>query len=465
MNIIRKVYPQPAAFCIYSGAMTLRGVSILVAGAGLAGLAAARDLAALDADVTVIDARDRVGGRVWTLHDGFADRQHAEAGGDLIDEAQHEIRALAEELGLTLTKILRGSFSYVRPDARGRPQIIRRGGARGWDRLAAVLEPLTRRYRMAEQRWDSPIAADIARRSVASWLDEIRADEELRDTAIGLRGFFLADPEELSLIALVDQFAASEAPAPGAMYRVDGGNDRLATALAVPLGDRVHLNTELVAVSHRGRSVRASIRNGRTQSAITCDYLLMTLPASVVRRIPITPGLPPLQHDAMARLKYGRATKTLLQFSRRFWRVPGRARAFGSPLAFGAVWEGNEEQRGRSGILALLAGGGASDATQAIVAKDGMASLAAELDWLGSNRGEIVASRQAVWESDPWSRGGYAYFDPGFDPALRAWLARPAGRLFFAGEHTSVRWQGYMNGAIESGRRAAMEIQSVAGRR
>ena len=74
---------------------TLKGVSVLVAGAGLAGLAAARDLIALGATVTVVDARDRVGGRVWTFRDGFAEGQHAEAGGDIIDEEQHEIRELA----------------------------------------------------------------------------------------------------------------------------------------------------------------------------------------------------------------------------------------------------------------------------------------------------------------------------------------------------------------------------------
>ena len=72
-----------------------------------------------------------------------------------------------------------------------------------------------------------------------------------------------------------------------------------------------------------------------------------------------------------------------------------------------------------------------------------------------------MASRQIVWEQDPFARGGYAYFDPAFDPALRAWLARPSGRLFFAGEHTSIKWQGYMNGAVESGRRAAAEVAAV----
>ena len=439
----------------------LSGVSVLVAGAGLAGLSAAYDLLGMGATVTVADARERVGGRVWTIRDGFVEGQHAEAGGDMIDEEQGEIRELAQQLGLTFTRILRGGFGYVRPDAAGKPKILARSAARGWDRMAEAVAPVAKAYTLAERRWDSPITAALARRSVASWLDEIKADAELRATATGLRGFFLADPDELSLIALVDQFSGSDAPAPGTMYRIDGGNDRLPAALAAALGDRLHLNTEVVALSHRGSTVRVSVKNGRALSQINCDYAVLAVPATLLRRMPITPALPAQQHDAISRLKYGRATKTLLQFSSRFWRGVGRPRAFGSPLPFGAVWDGSEEQRGRAGILSLLAGGSASDATQAIVAKHGVRGLTDALDWLGARDAEVVASRQIVWEQDPLARGGYAYFDAGFDPALRAWLARPAGRLFFAGEHTSIKWQGYMNGAVESGRRAAAEVAAT----
>jgi len=442
-------------------ATTLAGASVVVAGAGLAGLSAAHDLVAMGAEVTVLDARDRVGGRVWTIRDGFAERQHAEAGGDMIDEEQHEIRDLAGELGLKLTRILRGGFAYVRTDPSGKPKIAQQDASRGWARLARQLDGLARPYRLAEQRWDSPIATRLARQSVGSWLDSVRADAELRATARGLRGFFLADPDELSLIALVDQFAADDAPALRPMYRIDGGNDRLAAALAARLGDRLHASTEVVAVSHRGKTVRVSVKNGRAMSQIGCDYAVLAVPASTLRRIPFMPSLPVQQHDAVANLKYGRATKTLLQFSRRFWRTPGRPRAFGSPLPFGAVWDGNEEQRGAPGILSLLAGGGASDATQSIVAKEGPQGLSRALEWLGAGGTELSAWRQIVWEHDLFARGGYAYFDPTYDPSLRAWLARPCGRLFFAGEHTSIKWQGYMNGAVESGRRAAAEIAAV----
>jgi len=439
----------------------LAGVSVLVAGAGLAGLAAAHDLLAMGAQVIVVDARDRVGGRVWTIRDAFVEGQHGEAGGDLIDEEQREIRALAAEYSITLARILRSGFAYVREDRSGRPRIVTRNVASGWSRLAEALERVIRPYRLAEQRWDTPITAAVARRSVAAWLDEMNADPDLRATATGLRGFFLADPDELSLIALVDQFGADQSSVPGTMYRMDGGNDRLASAIATRLGDRVRLRTEVVAISQRGPVVRTTVKNGRAQSQVSSDYIVITLPATIVRRIPITPSLPARQHDAYARLKYGRGTKSLIQFSNRFWRAPGRPRAFGSALPFGAVWEANEEQHGRPGILSLLAGGGASDATRAIVAKGGPPALVQMLDWLGPKHAEILAARHVSWEDDPHARGGYAFFDPSFDPELRGWLARPAGRLFFAGEHTSIRWQGYMNGAVESGRRAAAEVAAT----
>ena len=83
------------------------------------------------------------------------------------------------------------------------------------------------------------------------------------------------------------------------------------------------------------------------------------------------------------------------------------------------------------------------------------------LDWLGAARAEPIASHQVIWEQDAYARGGYAFFDPAFDPSLRPWLAQSCGRLLFAGEHTSLKWQGYMNGAVESGRRAAAEVVST----
>ncbi|MEW6248278.1 MAG: NAD(P)/FAD-dependent oxidoreductase [Nitrospirota bacterium] len=440
----------------------LRGRSVIVAGAGLAGLAAAVALRRDGARVTVLEARDRVGGRVWTLRNGFLEGQHAEAGGDLIEADQEAIRELAAQTGLSLTPILRGGFGFVRGGpGRRRPTVVA-SLPDLWAKIAAPCAPLVRAYRLTEQRWDGPIARMLARLSVADWLDRIRADRETRALIRGLRGLFLADPEELSLLALVDQLA-SDMPGGGRFYRIKGGNDQLATRLAARFGEQVCLRTALLAATQTSNRVRVTARAADGgQMQLTADYLILALPAMTVRRIAFRPPLPPLQRKAFADLPYGRATKTLLQFERPFWRRRGRLRAFGTDLPIGAVWDGNEEQRGRAGILTLLAGGSASPETLKLVDEQGIEGLVEALAWLGVNKTALLTSRLVCWEEDPWAQGGYACFDPGYDPELRAWLAKPHGRIVFAGEHTSLRWQGYMNGAVESGWRAAEEVRALA---
>lgn len=437
---------------------SLQAKSVIVAGAGLAGLTAAVALHRDGAQVLVLEARERVGGRVWTVREGFLGGQHAEAGGDLIEEGQEEILRLADQLGLQPVRILHRGFSFARRGAADQ-SLTQRDGP--WAKLRKRLDPWVRAYRLAEQRWDCVITRAMASISVAEWLDSIHADDELRAFVLGLRGFFLADPYELSLLALVDQLA-SEVPGRLQMYRIKGGNDRLASRLAAVLGDRVHLRTTLLAAFQSNDEARVTVRtSGGMQTQLAADYLILALPTSSLRTITFEPPLPPLQRDAIERLKYGRATKTLLQFERRFWRRPGRPKAYGTDLPVGAIWDGNEEQPGRAGILTLLAGGSASTETQKLVAERGIEGLAQSLDWLGAAGTQVLASRVVSWENDPWARGGYAYFDPAYDPMLRSWLARPHGRILFAGEHTSFQWQGYMNGAVESGLRAAAEVRAL----
>lgn len=438
----------------------LRGRSVIVAGAGLAGLTAAVELLDDGATVTVLEARDRVGGRVWTIRDGFAHGQHAEAGGDLIDDGQDAIRSLAGRLGLSLVPVLRSGFAFVRQQADGGASRPFAPGNAFWLTIEQALAPLIREYRLAEERWDSPVARRLAGTSVAAWLDGIAADARLRGMVRGLRGFFLADPEELSLLPLVEQLAA-EHPVPKRFYRIKGGNDRLPKALAAQLGRRLRLTTRLLKVRHSSRGVEALVTDAQgKRSRLKSDLIILALPASTLRAVTFTPPLPDDQRRAIAGLKYGRATKTLLQFDWRFWRHGSRPRAYGTDLPIGAVWEGNEEQAGPEGILTLLAGGSASTATRKFLARCGIRGLLPHLAWLGAGPAEPRASRVISWTDDPWVGGGYAYFDPEFDPALRAWLGKAHGRCLFAGEHTSLNWQGYMNGAVESGLRAAAEARA-----
>ena len=111
-----------------------------------------------------------------------------------------------------------------------------------------------------------------------------------------------------------------------------------------------------------------------------------------------------------------------------------------------------------------MAGGSTSRIAEKSLKKGGIQGIVSALSWLGPAPLDLLAFTQITWENDRWAGGGYAAFTTSYDPALRQWLSHPHGRCFFAGEHTSVRWQGYMNGAVESGLRAALDVITSAPR-
>jgi monoamine oxidase len=241
---------------------------------------------------------------------------------------------------------------------------------------------------------------------------------------------------------------------------VQGGNDRLAERLAAPLGRKLHLQSILRGVTQTPAGVTARIESPSGLAELAADYFICAMPAATVRDVRFDPTLPDLQRDAVHSLRYGPVTKTSLQFDRVTWRERGKPRAFGTNMSIGAVWDGNEEQHGNHGILTLMAGGRASSETRDMLASGGPARVVAQMDWLDFRKATLVAWDTVSWEQEPWSRGGYAFFHHQYNPVLREWLARPFGRIFFAGEHTSLKWQGYMNGAVETGLRASAEIEA-----
>lgn len=439
---------------------------VLVAGAGLAGLAAARELEDRGLRATVIEARARVGGRVMTVRDGFAAGQHAEGGADLIESDQSAVRDLARRLKLRLVPILRNGLGFYGTSRSGRP--ARQSSFGAFEKIAQPLASLVRDYKLAERRWDGALARTWSGQSVADWLTAFEAGrrgrgiDHIRARFRGFRGLFLADPEDLSLLALVDFFAGDPFGGDSQFLRVAGGNDTLATRLAASLATPPILGAALRRVETRESRVIATIQQPSGLTTFEADLVIVTLPPPLVTHVEFDPPLPQPQADAFREVRMGPAARVLLQFESRFWKRRRQPSLFASDLSTGAVWDGNEHQRqGRAGILSLLAGGRAARELGDLMTDGGPAAVARRLAWLG-RPSRLLGSRLVAWDSDPWAGGGYVAFHPGFDSLSRAWLARPSGRVLFAGEHTSERWQGYMNGAIESGQRAAAEAVALS---
>jgi monoamine oxidase len=435
---------------------SLKGTRVLVCGGGLAGLTAARGLIDRGADVHLVEARNRLGGRVWTVRDDGFDEIPLEAGGEFIDGEHAAIRKLVADLGLQLQVILREGFGLAL-DLRGRVQLFK-GQRPIWNEFKQALSKEADAFRAADCDWGSSAAALIGRHSLADVLRARHASDQVQALAQGLRGFYLADADQLSALPAVELSMQPIDPMHVTLSRIKGGNDRLTDKLAARKGLKLSLQLEVKRVEHdaRGVSVRVADRAGKL-SVIKAEYLVMAAPAPIVRDLEFMPALPATLRQALKALLPGPATKAHLLFDRSWWRQKGHPQAWGSNLDTGAVWEASGA---RPGILTLLAGGRASKAFRDLLEEGGPQRLVRRLAWLGDPE-EVRDFRSTTWEMDRYARGGYAVFGTDFKPEWRAELSRAVGRIAFAGDHTSRDWQGYMNGAVESGARAARDIETM----
>jgi monoamine oxidase len=386
---------------------------------------------------------------VWTTR--FDNGQHGELGGEFID-ANHEVmRQLVTELNLELIRVLPAGFTHRFRGNDGRYHASR---TRPWTDLTSALQPLIKRYKAAAGDTESDGVRELATISLREWLRRQDTSPELHSMANALRGFFLADPDDLSVLPVVEQIVKGGSPAQAEMYCVAGGADRLVDALVASTPARLLLRHRLRAVSHATDRVVAHVEDEQGDvHDIEGDAMVMTFPAAALARVEIRPALPALQEHAIRSVRYGCATKVIVQSARDLF-AGRRARAFATDTDLGAFWDGTE---GTGAVLTFLGGGCVSGRLRAR-ADAAPSRLLDDLCWLGMAGAPITATRVATWEDDPFAGGGYAYLDPAFDPAWRPLLSQRAGRLVFAGEHTSRDCQGYMNGAAETGLRAARQL-------
>ena len=433
---------------------SLKGQRVLVVGGGLAGLVAARDAIARGADVHLLEARERLGGRVWTVQDKEFSDVPLELGGEFIDGEHAAIRALCRDLRLTLQPVLKEGFGLAL-DVNGRVQLFN-GQRPIWNDFQQSLSRELNAFVAADRDWGSTAAQAIGRHSMLRLLEARGASREAIAMAQGLRGFFLADADQVSGLVGVELSGQPTDPGHVTLSRIKGGNDRLVQALARQPRLKISLKAVVGAILQDEGSVSVHVADGSKKGLrVTGDYLVLATPVTISRTLEFAPVIPATMRRAWQAIGAGPATKAHVRFEKAWWRKPGRPRAWGSNLDTGAIWE---TAGTGPASLTLLAGGRASRALRDLLEDGGPQRVIRRLSWLGEP-GDARDFRSISWELDPFARGGYGVFGPDFRPEWRDELHRAHGRVVFAGDHTSRKWQGYMNGAVESGQRAARDIE------
>jgi monoamine oxidase len=395
-------------------------VRVIVIGAGLAGLAAARELHDGGVEVEVFEARDRVGGRIWSVP--FAGAV-AECGAEFILPEETELTATTIEMGLTL---VRKGTHYGDRKPRGGEEVSSAEMTAAMGAVAArpvgagngtALDLLTR----ARLR---PAVAEAIRARVE--VSCAHPADDLDASVLGSAATAFGDFDS---------------------YTLEGGNDSLPRALARRLGDAMHLGAPVTRVSLAGGEIRVSA--GGLDAA--GDAAVIAVPPTVIDSIEFDPPLPAGKLEALGELRMGQAAKLFiglrspappsatLSVPRRFWCYT-QLGADGQPLPFVGAFAGT---RGAIDALGVAAGPHRWVAAVASLRPD------LELD-----PDTMLLCR---WDDDPWVRGAYSARSPG-SPLGSAELAAPVGRVHFAGEHTAGELHGLMEGALISGRRAAREV-------
>lgn len=451
-----------------------RKADVVVVGGGISGLVAARRLARRGADVVLVEARRRVGGRVLN-HELRTGGETIEAGGAFVGPTQDHILALARELKVpTFLEHNTGSSVYV-SSTTGRTEY---SGTVPPDPTiladAAVLLTLIDRY-AAEIDVDAPWTHP----SAAEW-DAMSLGEFIRRRAINAQGIgnlieswtqpgFGADPDELSFLFVlwyvacsgnertVGTFSRNSDTANGAQERrFVGGSQLVPIRLAKQLGDIVALDAAVQRITHRDH--RVHVRT--TRGTVVAKRVVVAAPPPLVLDIDWFPRLPARRLQLLRHLDMGQLMKCDAVYRTPFWRRDG-LNGFGinDAGAARAVFD-NSPKDGTPGVLLAFVGGSTwrtyGPMTKAQRRKHVLEGFAA---MFGEQALHPVEYTEQDWTKERWTRGGpTAFHAPGtmvqFAPAIR----RPFGRVHWAGTETSSYWSGYMDGAVRSGKRAATEV-------
>ncbi|WP_008313634.1 flavin monoamine oxidase family protein [Leptolyngbya sp. PCC 6406] len=444
------------------------GGHVVVIGAGLAGLVAAYELQRQGWRVTVLEARDRVGGRVVTLRQPFAQGQWAEGGGEYIDSLRvhTQMHHYVREFGLRLESVHRApeqGLYYLQAQGQRLPLSDRAldetfGPAlrQDIDRLWSDLDNLAQGITDLDHPERAPQAAALDQVVLSRWLDDLGQAPLARVLSDQyLRGEY-DDPEWLSLFFLIQQAALYDQVPDHRleMYRIQGGNSQLPEAMARALQHPIQFNAAVTDI----RQTALGVEVHHQQGVVTADYAIIATPLPPLRTVRFEPALSPVLQRAIAELNYGSHVKVMGQFRHRIWRDQGVSGPTITDLPVGFVSEATAQQPGNWGILTAYVAGQYGRQLVAMTADDRVATVLQQMETLYPGlRDQLHTTTTTVWPQDPWVGGSYSAYGPGQFTTFWPAFQHPYGRLWFAGEHTD-RYIGYMEGAVRSGQRVAQQI-------
>ena len=446
---------------------------VVVIGAGLAGLSAAYELAGLGHDVTVLEARSRPGGRIETLREPFADGLYAESGGTRIPDVHHWTVRYVEHFKLSLIPFREPGLADVY-HLRGRRIRAAEGEPAEWPYALTADERrlgpsgLAREYLTplfpelgdpAAPGWPPPALERYDRLSTAALLRARGASAEAAALLQAL-GLGAPDPARISsLFTLRNRAVQSRAQR---WYRVRGGNDQLPKAFAASLADRILYGAPAVGVEQRADGVRVTYSRGGVRETVVADRAVCAVPLPLMGEIGFTPTLSAEKRRAVTDVPRSAATKVFMQMRRRFWLAQGLSGFATTDLPIDDVWDLSGGQAGTRGLLVVYTSGREAEALGAHNEEARTRIALGHLEKVFPGvRAEYEGGVSKAWHLDPWARGAFAAFAPGQFTTIVRHLARPEGRLHFAGDHASTA-TGWMHGALESGNRVAREIHEAA---
>ena len=448
--------------------------TVVIVGAGIAGLTCAYNLRRSGLKATIYEAASFPGGRIQTATDELGPGLTTELGGEYIDSIHRDMLQLVRDFDLPLIDTLDRSEAGLIRDSfffdgrhRSEEEVIE-----GFLPIAAQMDADLRTIR-GSVTYDHPgRALDLDQTSIAEYLDRIDTApfvKELLNVAY-LTEYGLETDEQscLNLLFLIatdvdhgfDIFGESDE-----RYKIRGGNQQVIEALAEQLPGQIAVEHRLTAVFPNGRGFQLIFDRAQASPlTVKADIVVLCIPFSILRHIDLRVPLPPVKRLAIDTLGYGTNAKVMVGVQSRLWRGQGRSGYAFTDEAFQNGWDNSQQQPGTAGGFTFYLGGDTGLSSGQGSALDQAARFlpGAERVFPGMLDQFTGTAIRFHWPTYPLTLGSYACYRPGQWTEIAGSEGLPVKNLLFAGEHCSYDFQGYMNGGAQTGRLVARQVRELA---